>query len=208
MHVTGSVQAPSPRGYRAATLHLTIDPAEHARRQEAGLGHISDSHCALLDTLMSLPPGIPVPHDDLTERQQADVRRAPAGILDLTLGIVTRYAIRPCRVDLATVHAPCTRDSIGRTSSYAPFCTRAVVAPAPPRCNYLLSEANLWGVGVFLDHGNGELETLVEPEPWRPKRHTPAAWRFAEAAYASYLTHTPTPETTKTHSHAGEQIRG
>lgn len=207
--MTGPVQVPSPRGYyRAATLHLTIDHAEHARRQAAGLGHIRDSHCALLDTLMALPPGIPVDHDDLTERQQNEVRRAPAGILDLTLGIVTRHAIRPCRVNLATVHATCTRDSIGRATSYAPVCTRAVVTPTPPRRTYLLSEANYWGVGVCLDHGDGGVETLVEPEPWRPKRHTPAAWRFAEAAYASYLGHTPNTETTKTPSHAGEQPRG
>ncbi|MBP5888688.1 MULTISPECIES: hypothetical protein [Streptomyces] len=206
--MTGPVQVPSPRGYRAATLHLTIDHAEHTRRQAADLGHIRDSHCALLDTFMALPPGIPVHHDDLTARQQNDVRRAPAGILDLTLGIVTRHAIRPCRVDIATVHASCTRDSIGRATSYAPFCTRVVVTPTPPRRKYLLSEANYWGVGVFLDHGDGEPETLVEPSPWRPKRHTPAAWRFAEAAYASYLSRTPNTETTKTPSHAGEQPRG
>jgi hypothetical protein len=200
--VTGPATAPSPRGHPAATLHLTIDPDEHARRQQAGLGHIRDSHCALLDTLMALPPGIPVPVDDLTERQQTDVRRAPAGILDLTLGLVTRHAIRPCRVTLATVHATCTRDSIGRASSYAPFCARAVVTPTLPRRDYLLSEANYWGVGVFLDHGDGGLEKLVAPKPWRPTRHTPAAWRFAESAYASYLNHSLTP------NHAGEATHG
>lgn len=205
--MTGPVLVPSPPGYRAATLHLTIDPAEHARRQAAGLEHIRDSHCALLDALMTLPPGMPIAYDDLTKRQQNAVRRAPSGILDVTLGIVTRYAMRPCRVDLATVHANCTRDSIGRASSYAPVCTRAVVTPTPPRRNYLLSEADYWGIGVFLDHGNGELETLLPPEPWRPKRHTAAAWRFAEAAYASYLTHTTLPATAIP-SHAGEEAHG
>lgn len=133
--------------------------------------------------------------------------RAPCGVLDLALGIVTRHAVRPCRVDLATVHATCTRDSIARASNYAPICTRAVVTPTPPRRNYLLSEADFWGIGVFLDHGHGDLETLVPPEPWRPKRHTPAAWRFAETAYASYLTHASTSATTIP-SHAGEAPRG
>ncbi|MCX4598297.1 hypothetical protein OG819_55155 [Streptomyces sp. NBC_01549] len=159
---------------------------------------------------MALPAGIPVPVDGLTERQQNDVRRAPDGILDLTLtlGLVTRHAIRPCRVDLATVHATCTRASIGGASSYAPMCARAVVNPTPPRRDYLLSEANYWGIGVLLDHGKGELGTLVAPAPWRPKRHTPAAWRFAENAYASYLNHAPTPETTTTPSHTGDEARG
>ncbi|MCC9708233.1 hypothetical protein E4N62_25015 [Streptomyces sp. MNU76] len=206
--MTGPIRVPSPRGYPAATLHLTVDPTEHARRQQAGLGHITDSHCALLDTLMVLPADDPVPVDDLTERQQRDVRRAPAGILDLTPDLVTRHAIRPCRVDLATVHATCTRASIGRASSYAPICSRAIVTPTPPRRDYLLYEADFWGIGVLLDHGNGERETLVAPRPWRPKRHTPAAWRFAELAYASYLSHTPTPETTTTSNRAGEEARG
>ncbi|MDW8478455.1 hypothetical protein R3L02_42680 [Streptomyces scabiei] len=57
--MTGPVQVPSPRGYRAATLHLTIDHAEHTRRQAAGLGHIRDSHCALLDTFMASRPAFP-----------------------------------------------------------------------------------------------------------------------------------------------------
>lgn len=200
--MNGPVKVPSPRGWPSATLHLTIDPAEHTRRQQAGLGHIRDSHCALLDTLMTLPPGIPVPVDGLTERQQTDVRRAPAGILDLTLGLVTRHAIRPCRVTLATTHGTCTRDRIGRTSSYASVCARAIVTPSPPRRDYLLTEADYWGIGVLLDHGDGQLETLVAPAPWQPKRHTPAAWRFVEAAYASYLNHSPTP------NHAGDETRG
>lgn len=205
--MTGPIPVPSPRGYPTATLHLTVDPAEHGRRQKIGLGHISDSHCALLDALMALPTGLPVQLDALTKRQQQAVSRAPAGILDLALGVVTRHAVRPCRADLATIHATCTRDSIARASSYAPICTRAVVTPTPPRRNYLLSEADFWGIGVFLDHGSGDIETLVLPEPWRPKRHTPAAWRFAENAYASYLTHTLIPATTIP-SHAGEEARG
>ncbi|WP_369251188.1 hypothetical protein [Streptomyces sp. R41] len=84
---------PSPRGYCAATLHLAIDPGEHARRQQTGLKYISDSHCALLDTLMAFPTGVPVSVDALTDRQQDDVRRAPAGILDLALGNVTRHLL-------------------------------------------------------------------------------------------------------------------
>ncbi|MGW2612738.1 hypothetical protein ACWC4A_52120 [Streptomyces mirabilis] len=204
--MTGPVSVPSPRGHRLATLHLTIDPAEHTRRQQAGLRNISDVHGRLLDTLMALPASVPIPIDALTDRQQDDIRRAPAGILDLADGTVTRHALRPCRVDLATVHATCTRDSIGNAGSYAPFCARAVVTPSLPRRKYLLSEANYWGIGVFLDHGHGQLETLVEPAPWQPKRHTPAAWRFAESAYATYLSRSPN-KTTIPH-HTGEEPRG
>ncbi|GGN46326.1 hypothetical protein GCM10011578_099130 [Streptomyces fuscichromogenes] len=189
------------RGWPAATLHLNIDPAEHTRRQQTGLRHIR-AHWSLLDTLMELPPGVPVPVDNLTKRQQDDVRRAPAGVLDLNLGLVTRHAIRPCRVTLATVFGTCTRERIGKASTYAPVCSRAIVTPAPPRRDYLLTEADYWGIGVLLDHGDGELETLVTPAPWQPQRHTPAAWHFAETAYASYLEHAPAP------NHPGEEPRG
>lgn len=40
---------------------------------------------------------------------------------------------------------------IGRASAYAPFFARAVVTPTPPRRDYLLSEANFWGIGVYLE---------------------------------------------------------
>ncbi|MEU9413558.1 hypothetical protein AB0E08_48810 [Streptomyces sp. NPDC048281] len=200
--MTSPVKVPTSRGWPAATLHLSIDSAEHTRRQQAGLGHIRDSHGSLLDTLMALPPGIPVPVANLTRHQQDDVRRAPDGILDLNLGLVIRHAIRPCRVTLATVRGTCTRERIGKAGAYAPVSPRAIVTPTPPRRDYLLTEADYWGIGVLLDHGDGELETLVTPAPWKPKRHTPAAWRFVETAYASYLKQSSTPD------HAGEEARG
>ena len=58
-----------------------------------------------------------------------------------------------------------------------------------------LIEYGFWGVGLYLER-DGELETLVEPTTWRPKRHTAAGWRFAEEAYGAYLKHAPALERT------------
>jgi hypothetical protein len=184
------VTAPSPRGYPGATLHLDIDPAEHHRRQEAGIGVITGHGFGGLDVLMELPHGLPVPVAELTEHQQAYVRRAPSGICTVADGQVTRHAGRPCRVVLATVRAKsASKLALDSASRFAPFCARQVVIAQPPslRMPERLLEFGFYGIGVTLEHAGGELETLVVPRPWRPMRHTPAGWWFAEEAYAAWL---------------------
>ena len=172
-----TVPAPVPRG---ATLHLTLDAAEHQRRTEFAAAPILDP--AGLDLLLALPVGIAVAVRALSWHQQQTVRRLPRGAADRTRTHVTRLAVRPCRIDLATVSGPPTGRSLGRASWFAPFCSRALIVPRAPRRKDFLSEADFWGIGVTLDHG-GEQEVLVEPEPWVLRRHTPAGWRYVERAY-------------------------
>ncbi|WP_329595568.1 hypothetical protein OG298_44490 (plasmid) [Streptomyces sp. NBC_01005] len=52
-------------------------------------------------------------------------------------------------------------------------------------------DCGFYGIGVVLQHPDGDLETLVEPRPWRPKRHTPDAWWFEERAYEQFLKQSP-----------------
>jgi hypothetical protein len=172
-----TVPAPEPRG---ATLHLTLDAAEHQRRTESAASPILDP--ASLDLLLALPVGIPVAVGALSWSQQQAVRRLPRGAADRTRTHVTRQAVRPCRIDLATVSGPPTRKSLGRAGWFAPFCSRTLIIPRVPRRKDFLTEADFWGIGVTLDHA-GEREVLVEPEPWVLKRHTPAGWRYVERAY-------------------------
>ena len=181
---------PSWSGYPDATLHLDLDDTEHQRRQAAGLGVVTGHGFGGLDVLMALPHGLPVPLAGLDDRQRAYVRRAPAGICTTADGHVVRHAIRPCRVALATVRAKsaslAAMESCGR---FAPFCARQVIITRPPtlRNPERLLEFGFYGIGVILQHAGGELETLVEPRPWVPKRHTAAAWWFAERAYGQFL---------------------
>ncbi|MEU6057960.1 hypothetical protein [Streptomyces sp. NPDC047097] len=178
-------------GYTGATLTLHIDPHEHQRRQIFRRRHFTSPD--LLDLLLALPAGEPVPFQRLTVYQQRTVRRAPAGVLRIggrsTDRTVTRLAVRPCRVALATVQfATACRTALESAARFAPFTARQVVVRRRPALPETLIEYGFWGVGLLHDPGDGPVETLVAPEPWRPKRHTPAGWRFAETAYGAYLT--------------------
>lgn len=52
----------------------------------------------------------------------------------------------------------------------------------PARLDEVLAEADFYGIGVLIDMGD-EIEMALEPEPYRPQRHTAAAWRFVEELY-------------------------
>jgi hypothetical protein len=191
--VTDTVDVPSlTGGYTDATLTLAIDHAEHARRQAAGLRLVVGHGFGGLDHLMALPHGLPVPLTSLDKHQQAYVRRAPASICSIRDGHVTRHAVRPCRILMATVRYNTTyKLALDSASRFAPMCARRVIVKrldkdAFHRINRL-AEFDWYGIGVLLEHKDGELETVVEPRPWVAKRHTPAAWWFAEQAYGSYL---------------------
>ncbi|RSN50519.1 hypothetical protein DMH12_24875 [Streptomyces sp. WAC 04229] len=195
-----TVPVPSPRGYAKATLHLTIDPTEHARRQDRSIGSLT--HWSIIETCLHLPHAEPIPWQALTIRQQNVVRQAPPGVFRITghrhHPKVTRIALRPCRVVRATVRsATACATALGNVTSYAPFCERSLIVTRLPRMPETLIEFGFWGVGLYLDH-DGELETLVEPTTWRPMRITAAGWRFAEEAYGSYLKHAAhVPERTR-----------
>jgi hypothetical protein len=143
---------------------------------------------------MSLPHGLPVPLNTLDKHQRAYARRAPAGICTIHDGHVTRHAVRPCRVALATVRYDTTyKMALDSASRFAPFCARQVIVKRLPKRAFdridRISEFDFYGIGIALEHEDGSLETVLEPRPYRPKRHTPAAWWFAEQAYAAYLKH-------------------
>ncbi|MFE4915849.1 hypothetical protein ACFRCX_30560 [Streptomyces sp. NPDC056652] len=189
-----SVTVPAPRGgYSGSVLHLDIDPTEHQRRRSLQRRHIDDP--SVLDLLMTLPVGALVAYRDLTTGQQDAVRRAPTGVLDFVTPWaddlrVSRLAVRPCRVSMATVRsATACKTALESASRFAPFCARQVIVRRRPKLAETLIEFDFWGVGLLLEHGDGGTETLVAPTPWRPMRHTVAGWRFAENAYAAYLTH-------------------
>ncbi|CAM5494940.1 MULTISPECIES: hypothetical protein [Streptomyces] len=194
-----TVEVPSFSGYSGATLHLAIDPAEHQRRQAAGIGPVTGHGFGGLDHLMALPAGLPVPVSSLTEEQQKYVRRAPAAIVTVEDGQVTRHAIRPCRVVLATVESPsASKMALEAAGRFAPFCPRRVVIrrlPHRKHFNYL-HDYDFYGVGVTLQHSDGSTEPVLDPRPWRPARHTPAGWWFVERAYAAHIEHASLMPTT------------
>ncbi|WP_406132270.1 hypothetical protein [Streptomyces sp. NBC_00989] len=193
------VTVSAPRGVGEAMLHLDIDDVEHERRRAAGLGVATGYGFGGLDVLMGLPHGLPVPLSALNSHQREYVRQAPAGICTVNGGQVVRHVTRPCRVTLATVRArSASQAALAAASRFTQFCARRVVITSAPSLSWpeKVLEFGLYGIGVCLEHEDGELETLAEPRPWRPKRrHTPETWWFAETAYGRFLNPQPAPET-------------
>uniref|UniRef100_UPI003C7BD782 hypothetical protein n=1 Tax=unclassified Streptomyces TaxID=2593676 RepID=UPI003C7BD782 len=177
-------------GGRAKTLSLLgtdalvfyrFDATEHTRRQRAAMADLTG--LGPLETLLTLPVDIPVPLDSLNARDRAAVRRLPAGSVDRDRRTVTRHAVRPLHVDLAVVAAQQPRNALEAATRFAPFCSRAALLRRPaPRMDDFLNEASFYGVGVLVDSSSG-IDMVLEPRPYRPRRHTAAAWNFTEELY-------------------------
>ncbi|MEU5853904.1 hypothetical protein ABZ799_01130 [Nocardiopsis dassonvillei] len=165
----------------ATTIHYRPDPTETARRREASADPVTSWDA--LELLSALPIGEPVPEMSLTDNERRRVRHLPAGSVHRDGATITRLAVRPLAVEVAVVAGPPAK-AFESATRFAPVCARAVSLdrlPEPKRSMYL-SQASFYGVGVVV--GGQE---LLAPVPYRPKRHTPAAWRFVERVYARTL---------------------
>ncbi|MEU6936478.1 hypothetical protein ABZ943_07130 [Streptomyces rubiginosohelvolus] len=164
-----------------ALFFYHLAPAEDERRREVGAERLDRRHP--LETLLSLPVGMPVPLASLDQHERRALRSLPAGAADRDRRTVTRRAVRPLQVDLAVVPASGWRQGLERAGRFAPFCRRAMLlSRRPARLDEVLAEADFYGIGVLIDMGD-EIEMALEPEPYRPQRHTAAAWRFVEELY-------------------------
>lgn len=177
------------------TILASLDLVEHGRRYAAETGPVPYDSMPLLDLLMFLPEGEPVPWSAFSERDRYYLRGGEqAGAIELVGPrgrpgrMVVRRAVRPLRVNLAIVTGGPIA-ALNGASSFAPFCARAVLLRKHPGEDYLF-EASFYGIGVATRSPDGEPPTvLLAPRPWVPKRHTPAGWNFAETAYKHLLTH-------------------
>jgi len=176
----GQARAVSVLGAEALCFYR-LDKTEHARREQASAARLD--HLADLERLLALPVGIPVPLGVLDQTVRRAVRALPAGAVDRDRKTVTRRAVRPLQVDLAVVRASNWRQGLERAGRFAPFCRRAMLLDRHPvHLDEALVEANFYGIGVFLVSGD-DVELVLEPEEYRPPRHTAAAWWFVEDLY-------------------------
>ncbi|MFJ9846858.1 hypothetical protein ACIRYZ_41785 [Kitasatospora sp. NPDC101155] len=166
-------------GTRALLLHR-VDETEHRRRQATDAERLD--RISALECLLSLPVGLPLPAGSLPE--QAEVRNLPRGAVEWNTDLVTRRAVRPLTIDLAVVRAADRRTGLERAGRFAPFCRRAVLLDEDPRARLdeTVAEAAFYGIGVLVNEPNG-VRMALEPEPYRPQRHTAAAWHFVEELY-------------------------
>ncbi|WP_371521728.1 hypothetical protein [Kitasatospora sp. NBC_01300] len=166
-------------GTRALLLYR-IDEAEHRRREAVGAEKLDS--IPVLECLLGLPVDLPVSVGSLPHR--VELRRIPRGAVERDAELVTRRAVRPLTVDLAVVSATDWRTGLERAGRFAPFCRRAVLLRSAPYAGLdeILTEAAFYGIGVFVHEQDG-IRMALQPEAYRPLRHTAAAWHFVEELY-------------------------
>ncbi|GAA2255491.1 hypothetical protein GCM10010402_08480 [Actinomadura luteofluorescens] len=158
------------------------DTDEWRRRRAYRLGAVLAWD--LLDLLMELPVGCPVPLGALSRGDRRRLQRAPEGVVTITEGTVTRHAVAPVMPLLAVVACRDWHDGLARASRFASYCSRMVVVSSVPGDQaQALAFAGLYGIGVAVGDRQ-PARVLVEPEPLTDWQPTTAWWRFTETIYA------------------------
>jgi hypothetical protein len=165
----------------SAWVVFRYDRSEAGRRAACGLGPVLAWD--LLDTLMDLPAGLPVPADDLTQAARGRVCRAPAGVARVSAGEVIRDLVPAVTPLLAVITVRDWASGLTRASRFAPYCRRLVVGPRAIAADEVLQTAVRLGIGVAVRAGAGTAELLLEPEPVQDWQPTTAWWRFCEVIY-------------------------
>ncbi|GAB2840869.1 hypothetical protein GCM10027176_50880 [Actinoallomurus bryophytorum] len=157
--------------------------AEAGRRRRAGLGAITSPD--ILQFLLGLPVGVPVPLAALTRPERSVLRSAADGALLVEDQCVIRLAEPPVAVGLAMVPVRAWRRGLEHAGRFAPFCSRAMVLRRPPRdLEVLRMEADFYGIGVVIaGEGAEPPELVVPPAPFHRNRFTAAGWLFLEETY-------------------------
>jgi hypothetical protein len=156
--------------------------AEAERRRQVGMGAITSPD--VLQLLLGLPIGSPVPMAALTGPERSILRSAPRGALSVQDGSVVRLAEPPIEAGLAMAPARSWRRGLERAGRFAPFCSRAMVLRTRPRdLGVLRMEADFYGIGVIIAGDGAEPEMVVPPAPFRRNRFTAAGWLFLEETY-------------------------
>lgn len=164
-----------------AWIAFRSDRREARRRDTYALGAVLGWD--LLDTLMDLPAGLPVPVSALTRPERRRLAGAAPGVVRISGRQVTRDLVPAVTPLLAIVTARNWADGLARASRFAPYCRRMVLGPGLPGQAQVLGTAGRLGIGVAARAGPGLAEVLLEPEPvpcWQP---TTAWWRFCEVTY-------------------------
>ncbi|HKS46382.1 MAG TPA: hypothetical protein VJT49_14975 [Amycolatopsis sp.] len=164
-----------------AGVAYQVDPAESQRRRAGGHGAVTE--LGIIDALLGLPTGIPVPWTAVSDRDRRRLRRAPSGAVESRGDQLVRQATVPLTVRFALVAARQWRDGLVKAGRFAPYCCRAMLlSRVPGDLDEAKVQAAFYGIGIYLV-SRGELTTVVVPEPFTESRHSPAQWWFAEEVY-------------------------
>lgn len=165
---------------RSAMVYAEI-VGDEAQRRDGG-GGLDDWE--LLDVLMSLPLGEPVPVRVLTPEQRRALDRAPEWAVTRAGGDATRLCVTPVKPMLAVSFSRRWEPGLRTSHVFSSVCAQAVVLPSAPGDPLVAIEADQYGVGLGVGQPGGPVKVIVPPEPFRGKRHSLARWWFAEHVYS------------------------
>jgi hypothetical protein len=196
--VVGAARAHGARSVVVADAVVVVDTVEHERRSGVGLGAVPDLD--VLSALMCLPLDAAVAVADLGVVVRQVLSTAPLGCVDrLDGGARVRRRYRPAAtVPLVVLRAASWRVGLRRAWAFEPFAARVVLLSRAPRSVPDIAwEADVAGTGLWIRHPDtavrgvgdvGGVEEVVAPAPFVRRYVKPAGWRFAEHAYAAWLT--------------------
>lgn len=162
---------------------VRLDRAEVERRREAPVD-LTGASSSSLSALLRLSIAEPCRLDGVPEAVRSLAETWPGVFEDMGGGWVRRAVVPLGYVETVAVPSASWRSGLRLAGRFAPYCTRQLVLESVPRDLGLLTmEAGYWGVGVDVLR-EGEVETVVEAEPFRPSRYSGASWMFAELAAA------------------------
>jgi hypothetical protein len=165
----------------SAWIAYRPDRHEASRRRALSVGAVLDWD--LLDTLMDLPAGLPVPLSALNPPACRRVASARAGVARVTDGQVIRDLVPALTPLLAVVVTANWDAGLVQASRFASYCRRMVLGPALPTGDHVMETAARLGIGVAVADGSRPGEVLLEPEPIEDWHPTTAWWRFCEMTW-------------------------
>lgn len=165
-------------GVRADAI-ISLNDDELMRRALVGLESVRALH--LLDALLNLPLRYPIALDDLATSELRILGEAPVGCVDFDSTSVTRTLQVPGTVAAALIRGSRWRTALRKAAAYSGFTQRIVVLPSVPPASATL-EAELEGIGIWLETSDGDFEEVVAPQPFVPRYFKAAGWRFSENA--------------------------
>lgn len=177
--VCGAARLEGARGDAVAV----IDLEEHRRRVNLGVGAVTTLY--LLDALLRLPLGGPVPRQDLLPRDQERLSEVAAGLVEESVQGLVR-CVRPV-AEVVGVRVTRGRWSarLRQAATFARCVPTEIVVSRPPSTEEML-EADYLGVGVT---GNQTLAGRRFVRPRIPRASFEAVdWLFSEHVYGGWLT--------------------
>ena len=165
----------------SAWIAYRPDRREASRRRSLSVGAVLDWD--LLDTLMDLPAGLPVPLSELALPARRRVVSARPGVARVVDGLVIRDLVPALSPLLAVVVSADWDAVLVEASRFASYCRRMVLGPALPAGDGVLETAARLGIGVAVADGSRPGEVLLEPEPVEDWQPTTAWWRFCEITW-------------------------